>query len=440
MFSELSEKLEIALKKMRGHGKISEKNVTEALKDVRLALLEADVNYKVVKRFTEDVKTKALGEEVLSSITPGQQFVRIVYDELAEIMGLDAREIALSSEPPTVIMLVGLQGSGKTTVAAKIARRLVRKGKKGMLIAADIYRPAAIEQLETLARAVPVDVYYDKEEKNAVEIVKRGINLVRERALDFAIVDTAGRLHVDAGMMDEVKAMKEAVTPDETILVADGMTGQDAVTIASEFSSALAIDGVILTKMDGDERGGAALSIRAVSGAPIRYIGVGEKLDALEVFHPARMASRILGMGDVLTLVERAQDVIDEKEAEKLQKKILKEAFSLEDFMGQIKQVRKMGPLEDIMGLIPGMSRMKGINLDEGAMGRIEAIISSMTREERLRPDVIDGSRRKRIAAGSGTRVQDVNKLLKDFQEVRKLFKNIKKGKMSGLMRSFLTG
>ncbi len=440
MFSELSEKLDLALKKMRGHGKISEKNVTEALKDVRLALLEADVNYKVVKRFTEDVKAKALGEEVVASITPGQQFVKIVYDELAEIMGADAREIALSPEPPTVILLAGLQGSGKTTAAAKIARRLVGKGKKGMLIAADIYRPAAIEQLQALASAVPVDVYYDKEEKNAVNIVTRGMARVRERALDFAVVDTAGRLHVDAAMMDEVKAIKEAVRPDETILVADGMTGQDAVTIATEFSSALGIDGVILTKMDGDERGGAALSIRAVSGAPIRYIGVGEKLDALEVFHPERMASRILGMGDVLTLVEKAQDAIDEKEAEKLQKKILKETFSLEDFLSQIKQVRKMGPLEDIMGLIPGMSKMKGINLDERAMGKVEAIISSMTADERLRPDIIDGSRRKRIAAGSGTRVQDVNRLLKDFQEVRKLFKNIKKGKMSGLMRSFLTG
>jgi len=440
MFSELSEKLELALKKMRGHGKLSEKNVTEALKDVRLALLEADVNYKVVKRFTEDVKTKALGEDVLSSITPGQQFVKIVYDELAEIMGAEAREITLSSEAPTLIMLVGLQGSGKTTVAAKIARRLVGKGKKGLLIAADIYRPAAIEQLETLARAVPVDVYFDREEKNVVNIVVRGMERVRERALDFAIVDTAGRLHVDAGMMDEVKAIKEAVKQDEPILVADGMTGQDAVTMASEFSSELAIDGVILTKMDGDERGGAALSIKAVSGAPIRYIGVGEKLDALEVFHPERMASRILGMGDVLTLVERAQDAIDEKEAEKLQKKILKETFSLGDFLDQIKQVRKMGPLEDIIDLIPGMSKMKGINLDERAMGRVEAIISSMTAEERLQPDVIDGSRRKRIAAGSGTKVQDVNKLLKDFQEVRKLFKNIKRGKMSGLMKSFLTG
>ncbi len=432
--------MELALKKIRGHGKISEKNVGEALKEVRLALLEADVNYKVVKRFTEDVRAKALGQNVLASITPGQQFVKIVYDELAEIMGVDAREIALSADPPTVIMLVGLQGSGKTTAAAKLAKRLVAKGKKGMLIAADVYRPAAIEQLETLGRSVPVEVYYEEDEKSTVDIVLRGMERVRARALDFAIVDTAGRLHIDAEMMGEVVAIKEAIKPQETILVADGMTGQDAVTIAGEFASKLGIDGVILTKMDGDERGGAALSIRAVSGAPIRYIGVGEKTDALEVFHPVRMASRILGMGDVLTLVERAQDAIDEREAEKLQRKILKESFSLDDFLEQIRQVKKMGPLEDLMGLIPGMSRMKGINLDERAMVRVEAIISSMTREERLNPDIIDGSRRRRIAAGSGTRVQDVNRLLKDFQEVRKLFRNIKKGKLSGLMKSFLTG
>jgi signal recognition particle subunit SRP54 len=440
MFSELSEKMELALKRIRGHGKISEKNVGDALKEVRFALLEADVNYKVVKRFTEDVKARALGEKVPASITPGQQFVKIVYDELTEIMGTHAKEIALAAELPTVILLVGLQGSGKTTAAAKLAKRLVAKGKKGMLIAADVYRPAAIEQLDTLARSVPVDVYYEEDEKNVVDIVMRGVERVCARALDFAIVDTAGRLHIDEEMMGEVAAIKEALEPQETMLVADGMTGQDAVTIAGEFSSKLGIDGVILTKMDGDERGGAALSIKAVSGAPIRYIGVGEKTDALEVFHPARMASRILGMGDVLTLVERAQDAIDEKEAEKLQRKILKETFSLDDFLEQIRQVKRMGPLEDIMGLIPGMSRMKGINLDERAMVRVEAIISSMTRDERLNPDIIDGSRRRRIASGSGTRVQDVNRLLKDFQEVRKLFRNIKKGKLSGLMRSFLTG
>jgi signal recognition particle subunit SRP54 len=440
MFSELSEKLESALKRIRGHGKISEKNVSEALKDVRLALLEADVNYKVVKQFTEHVRVKALGTEVLTSITPGQQFVKVVFEELRDMMGEGAKEITFAPNPPTVIMVVGLQGSGKTTACAKIARRFRSKGRKGMLIAADIYRPAAVEQLETLAKAVPVDVYYERERANPLDIVRRGLETARKRALDYAIADTAGRLHIDSEMMEELRQIKQTTKPHETILVADGMTGQDAVTIAREFSTTLGIDGVLLTKMDGDERGGAALSIRAVSGAPIRYIGVGEKLDALEVFHPERMASRIMGMGDVLTLVEKAQDAIDVKEAEKLQRKILKETFSLEDFLGQIKQIRKMGPLEDIVGMIPGFSKLKGIDLDEKAIMRVEAIISSMTPEERVDPDIIDRSRRRRIAVGSGTRVQDVNRLLKDFQQVRKLFKNMKKGKLSGMLRSLMTG
>jgi signal recognition particle subunit SRP54 len=440
MFTEISEKLESALKRIKGHGKISEKNVTDALKDVRLALLEADVNYKVVKQFTDDVKTKALGKEVLTSITPGQLFVKIVYEELRDLMGEGAKEVALAPNPPTVIMVAGLQGSGKTTACAKLARRFSQKGKKGMLIAADIYRPAAVDQLETLGKAVPVEVYYERDEDDAVGIVERGLKAAKSKALDYVIADTAGRLHVDEKMMEELTDIRERVHPHETILVADGMTGQDAVTIAKEFSSTLGIDGVILTKMDGDERGGAALSIRAVSGAPIRYIGVGEKLDALEVFHPERMASRILGMGDVLTLVERAQETIDIKEAAKLEKKILKESFSLEDFLGQIKQIKKMGPLEDIMGMMPGFSKLKGIDLDESAMIRVEAIIRSMTSDERLAPEIIDGSRRKRIAAGSGTRVQDVNRLIKDFQQVRKLFKHVKKGNLGGMLGSFLRG
>jgi signal recognition particle subunit SRP54 len=440
MFSELSEKLESALKRIRGHGKISEKNVNDALKDVRLALLEADVNYKVVKQFTKDVKAKALGEAVLSSITPGQQFIKIVYEELTAIMGEGAKEIAFAPAPPTVVMIVGLQGSGKTTVCAKLASRFRQKGRKGLLIAADIYRPAAVRQLETLAKAVPVDVYFEEEDSDPVDIVPRGLEEARRKAADYVIVDTAGRLHIDAEMMEELRKIKELVTPHETILVADGMTGQDAVTIAEEFTTSLGIDGVILTKMDGDERGGAALSIRAVSGAPIRYIGVGEKLAALEVFHPERMASRILGMGDVLTLVEKAQEAIDEKEAQKIQQKILKEAFTLEDFLGQIKQLKKMGPLEDILGMIPGLSKIKGIDLDEKAIIRVEAIINSMTPAERSSPEIIDGSRRRRIALGSGTRVQDVNRLLKDFQQVRKLFKNVKKGKLSGMLRAFMSG
>jgi signal recognition particle subunit SRP54 len=440
MFSELSEKLESALKRIRGHGKISEKNVTDALKDVRLALLEADVNYKVVKQFTTDVKAKALGEEVLTSITPGQQFIKIVFEELKSIMGEGAREITFAPNPPTVIMVVGLQGSGKTTACAKLASRFRHKGRNGLLVAADIYRPAAIRQLETLAEAVPVDVYFEREDSDPVDIVPRGLEEARRNALDYVIVDTAGRLHVDAEMMEELRKIKSLIEPHETILVADGMTGQDAVTIAEEFTTSLGIDGVILTKMDGDERGGAALSIRAVSGAPIRYIGVGEKLGALEVFHPERMASRILGMGDVLTLVEKAQEAIDEKEAEKLQQKILKEAFTLEDFLGQIKQIKKMGPLEDILGMVPGFSKIKGIDLDEKAIIRVEAIINSMTPVERNDPDAVDGSRRRRIAQGSGTRVQDVNRLLKDFKQVRKLFKNVKKGKLSGMLRAFMSG
>jgi signal recognition particle subunit SRP54 len=440
MFSELTERLEGALKRIRGHGKISEKNVNDALKDVRLALLEADVNYKVVKQFTTDVRAKALGKEVLSSITPGQQFVKVVFEELKAIMGEGAQEITFAPDAPTVIMIVGLQGSGKTTACAKLASRFRQKGRRGLLVAADVYRPAAVRQLETLAKAVPVEVYYEREDRDPVDIVPRGLERARELAVDYVVIDTAGRLHIDSEMMDELRKIKEKTSPHETILVADGMTGQDAVSIAEEFTGSLGIDGVILTKMDGDERGGAALSIRAVSGAPIRYIGVGEKLSALEVFHPERMASRILGMGDVVTLVEKAQEAIDEKEAEKLQQKMLKEAFTLEDFLDQIKQIKKMGSLEDLLGMIPGFSKIKGIDLDEKAIIRVEAIINSMTPGERRSPETIDGSRRKRIAHGSGTRVQDVNRLLRDFEQVKKLFKNVRKGKLGGMMRMFMSG
>jgi signal recognition particle subunit SRP54 len=440
MFGELADKLDAALKKIRGHGKITEKNVTEALRDVRLALLEADVNYKVVKQFTDDVKAKALGAEVLASITPDQQFIKIVFDQLKDVMGQGAREIAFASDPPTVIMLIGLQGSGKTTVAAKLARRFRQKGKNGILIAADVYRPAAIDQLETLGKSIPVEVYLEKGGASPVDIAARGVEIARRRTLDYAIVDTAGRLHIDSEMMQELTRTKERIKPGETVLVADGMTGQEAVNIAGEFASTVGIDGVILTKMDGDERGGAALSIRAVTGAPIRYIGVGEKLDALEVFHPERMASRILGMGDVLTLVEKAQETIDVKEAARLEKKILKDTFTLEDFLDQIKQVKKMGPLQDLVGMLPGASKIKGLNVDEKAVLRVEAIINSMTPEERLRPEIIDGSRRRRIARGSGIKIQDVNRLLRDFDQVRKLLKNVKKGRLGGMLKPFVTG
>ncbi|MFZ1946618.1 MAG: signal recognition particle protein, partial [bacterium] len=429
MFNQLATKLDEALKKIRGRGKISESNVADALRDVRMALLEADVNYKVVKQFTDDVKAKALGAEVLSSITPDQQFIRIVFDELREVMGSGAREIAFASAPPTVIMLVGLQGSGKTTAAAKLAKRFRQKGKSGLLIAADVYRPAAVDQLETLGKSIPVEVYYEKTGSSSVDIAARGVGIARSRTLDYAIVDTAGRLHVDADMMKELALTKQRISPHETMLVADGMTGQEAVAIAKEFADTVGIDGVILTKMDGDERGGAALSIRAVTGAPIRYIGVGEGLDAIEVFHPERMASRILGMGDVLTLVERAHEAMDAEEAARLEKKMLKESFTLEDFRDQIKQVKKMGPLQDLVGMMPGMSKVKGLDLDEKAIVRVEAIINSMTPGERVRPEIIDGSRRRRIARGSGMRIQEINRLLRDFEQVRKLLKNVKRGR-----------
>jgi len=440
MFGEISGKLDAALKKIRGHGKISEKNVSEALKDVRIALLEADVNYKVVKQFTEDVKAKALGAGVLSSITPDQQFIKIVFDELRQLMGEGAREIAFASSPPTIVMLVGLQGSGKTTVAAKLAKRFRQKGRNGLLIAADVYRPAAVEQLATLGRSIPVEVYFEKSGAGPVDIAARGVEAARDRTLDYAIVDTAGRLHVDAEMMQELSETKSRIHPHETLLVADGMTGQEAVTIAREFASTVGIDGVVLTKMDGDERGGAALSIKAVTGTPIRYVGVGEKLDALEVFHPERMASRILGMGDVLTLVEKAQDAFDAKAAAKLEHKILKETFTLEDFLEQVKQLKKMGPLQDIVGMIPGFSKIKGVDLDEKAILRVEAVINSMTPGERRVPEIVDGSRRRRIARGSGIRIQDVNRLLRDFEEVRKMLKHVKKGRFGGLMKPFAMG
>ncbi len=440
MFSELTDKLERVFKKLRGQGRITEQNIADALRDVRIALLEADVNYKVAKEFIESVRAKAIGREVISSISPGQQFVKIVYDELCSLMGDGVGDIPFSPQPPTIIVIVGLQGSGKTTAAAKLAYRFKQKGKKGLLIGCDIYRPAALDQLEILAKSVPVDVYYEKDSKDAVATVKRGIEVAKRRLVDYAIVDTAGRLHIDEAMMEELRKIKEQIKPNEVVLVADGMTGQDAVNVAKEFKQRLGIDSVILTKMDGDERGGAALSIKAVTSAPIRYIGVGEKIDALEVFHPERMASRILGMGDVLTLVERAEAAIDAKEAERLRKKLLKDEFTLEDFLKQIKQLKKMGSLQEIVAMIPGFGKLSPSEVDDKEIVRIEAIINSMTREERLNPDIIDGSRRRRIAMGSGTKVQDVNRLLKEFDQARKMLKQIKKGKMGGFLRSIMAG
>lgn len=440
MFSDLTIKLEKIIKRLRGQGRITEQNISEALRDARIALLEADVNYKVAKEFIESVRTKAIGCEVLSSISPGQQFIKILYEELCFLMGEGIGDIPFSPQPPTIIVIVGLQGSGKTTAAAKLAYRFKQKGKSGILIGCDIYRPAALDQLEILAKAVPVDVYYEKESRDAVATVKRGIEIARRKLLDYAIVDTAGRLHIDEPMMEELRKIRDQIQPNEIVLVADGMTGQDAVNVAKQFKQNLGIDSVILTKMDGDERGGAALSIRAVTSAPIRYIGVGEKIEALELFHSERIASRILGMGDVLTLVERAEAVMNAREAEELKRKILKDEFTLEDFLKQIKQLKKMGSLQEIVAMIPGFGKLSPSEVDDREIVKVEAIINSMTKEERLDPDIIDGGRRRRIAMGSGTKVQDVNRLLKEFDQARKMFKQMKKGKLRGFLRSTMAG
>lgn len=427
MFESLSDKLQSVFKKIRGHGTLSEANVQEALREVRLALLEADVHYKVVKDFVSSVQSKALGQEVLQSLTPGQQLVKIVHQELIRLMGEGERRLNLSGSPAS-IMLVGLQGSGKTTTAGKLARWLAAEGRKVGLVPADVYRPAATEQVLQLGQMMGLPVFEPGSGEDPVRICVRAQGWARERGLDTLILDTAGRLHIDEPLMEELKRIKGAVAPKEILLVADAMTGQDAVQIAQSFNQRLDITGVILTKMDGDARGGAALSIRAVTLRPIMFIGVGEKLDALEVFHPDRMASRILGMGDVLTLIEKAQAAYDEKKARELERKIRKEEFTLEDLLEQIRQVRKMGPLNDLVKMIPGAAKIKGVvdpRAGEGELKRMEAIICSMTKEERLNHNIINGSRRLRIAKGSGTTVQDVNRLLKNYLEVRKMMKKM---------------
>lgn len=427
MFESLSDKLQSVFKKIRGHGTLSEANVQEALREVRLALLEADVHYKVVKDFVSSVQSKALGQEVLQSLTPGQQLVKIVHQELIRLMGEGERRLNLSGSPAS-IMLVGLQGSGKTTTAGKLARWLAAEGRKVGLVPADVYRPAATEQVLQLGQMMGLPVFKPGSGEDPVRICVRAQGWARERGLDTLILDTAGRLHIDEPLMEELKRIKGAVAPKEILLVADAMTGQDAVQIAQSFNQRLDITGVILTKMDGDARGGAALSIRAVTLRPIMFIGVGEKLDALEVFHPDRMASRILGMGDVLTLIEKAQAAYDEKKARELERKIRKEEFTLEDLLEQIRQVRKMGPLDDLVKMIPGAAKIKGVvdpRAGEGELKRMEAIICSMTKEERLNHNIINGSRRLRIAKGSGTTVQDVNRLLKNYLEMRKMMKKM---------------
>ena len=433
---ELTGKLESAFRKLRGKGKLSEKDVQAGLREIRLALLEADVHYEVVKDFLAAVKERAVGGEVLKSLTPGQQVVKVVHDEMVRLLGRQASPLSLASQPPTVILLAGLQGSGKTTAAAKLAARFRKKGKKSLLVAADVHRPAAADQLEQLAAAVGCDVHRPKNGEGAVAVAEEGVRLARGRLLDVVIVDTAGRLHIDEELMEEVVRVRRAVEPDETLLVVDGMTGQDAVNVAASFEERLGLDGFILTKMDGDARGGAALSIRAVTGKPVKFVGVGEGIDALEEFHPDRMAARILGMGDVIGLAERAEEALDRERAEKLVQKMRQNAFTLDDFADQLRSVRKMGPIEQILGMIPGASRLpKGLHVDEKAIGRVEAILSSMTPREREEPAILNGSRRKRIALGSGTSVQEVNQLLKQYEMIRKMMRRASKGKRVGLPR-----
>jgi len=426
MFEALSSKLESIFKRLKGKGLLKEEDVEIALKEIRLALLEADVNFKVVKDFVQKVKEKSIGREVLESLTPGQQVIKIVNDELCDLLGRTNSRIQLSPNPPTVLMMVGLHGSGKTTTAAKLARNFKKEGRRPMLVAADLQRPAAIDQLVILGSQTDVPVFYSKEIKNPVILCEESIKKSRLDARDVVILDTAGRLHIDDSLMSELRKIKEQVSPKEVILVADAMTGQDAVNIAKNFDEQVGIDGIILTKMDGDARGGAALSIRAVTGKPIKFIGVGEKLEALEPFYPERIASRILGMGDVLSLIEKAQKSFDEKEAEKLQKTIIEETFTFEDLKEQLKKLRGMGPLENILSMIPGLNKIKNLEVDEKELVKVEAIINSMTKKERRNHTILDGRRRRRIAMGSGTTVADVNRVIKQYIEIKKMLKMFK--------------
>jgi len=426
MFENLSERLERSFKILKGEGKITEVNVAETLKDVRKALLDADVNYKVAKTFTDTVKEKALGQDVLTSVRPSQLMVKIVHDELTALMGGDAVELELKGRP-SVILMSGLQGSGKTTMSGKLALMLKsKKNRRPLLAACDVYRPAAIDQLTILGEQIDVPVYKEEGNKNPIEIAQNAIREAKAKNYDVVIVDTAGRLAVDEQMMQEIAAIKEAVTPDQILFVVDAMTGQDAVNTAKEFNERLDFNGVVLTKLDGDTRGGAALSIRTVVSKPIMFVGTGEKLEALDVFHPSRMADRILGMGDIVSLVEKAQEQFDEEEAKKLTKKLARNQFDFNDFLTQIAQIKKMGNIKDLMGMIPGVGKqIKDLDIDDNAFKSVEAIIYSMTPYERSHPDAINGSRRQRIAKGSGTNIQEVNRLLKQFEQTRKMMKNV---------------
>ena len=429
MFESLSDRLDRAFKLLKGHGYITEINVAETLKDVRKALLDADVSYKVAKEFTDTVKTKALGQNVLTSVSPSQLMVKIVHDELALLMGGEKVEINLKGSP-AVILMSGLQGSGKTTFSAKLANYLhTKKGKNPLLVACDIYRPAAIDQLKVLGEQIGVEVYAEPENKDAVKIARNALNHAKDRGFNVVIIDTAGRLAIDEMMMNEISSLKKAINPQETLFVVDAMTGQDAVNTAKAFNDKLDFDGVILTKLDGDTRGGAALTIRSIVNKPIKFVGIGEKMDAIDMFYPERMADRILGMGDIVSLVERAQEQYDEESARKLQKKLAKDQFNFNDFIDQIRQIKKMGNVKDLMSMIPGMGKaIKDIDIDENAFKGIEAIIQSMTPLERENPTVLNGSRRKRIAQGSGTDIQEVNRLIKQFDDTRKMMKMLTTG------------
>ncbi|RLQ95769.1 signal recognition particle protein [Falsibacillus albus] len=445
-FEGLADRLQNTIQKIRGKGKVNEADVKEMMREVRLALLEADVNFKVVKDFVKKVGERAVGQEVMKSLTPGQQVIKVVQEELTQLMGGEQSQIAVAKRPPTVIMMVGLQGAGKTTTTGKLANVLRKKyNRKPLLVAADIYRPAAIKQLETLGKQLSMPVFSLGDQVSPVEIAKQAVEKAKEEHHDYVLIDTAGRLHVDEALMDELKDIKEVTKPDEIFLVVDAMTGQDAVNVAQSFNEQLGISGVVLTKLDGDTRGGAALSIRAVTEKPIKFVGLGEKMDALEPFHPERMASRILGMGDVLTLIEKAQANVDEEKAKELEQKMRTMSFTFDDFLEQLGQVRSMGPLDDILKMLPGANKMKGIKdlqVDEKQINHVEAIIRSMTKHEKAHPETINASRRKRIAKGSGRTVPEVNRLLKQFEEMKKMMKQMsnmqQKGKKKGFKFPFM--
>ncbi|MDA5107850.1 MULTISPECIES: signal recognition particle protein [Brevibacillus] len=446
-FENLTSRLQNAFDKLRGRGKIDETVVNEAMREVRLALLEADVNFKVVKDFIARVKERAVGQEVLKSLTPGQMVIKIVNEELIELMGGHVAQLAVANRPPTVVMMAGLQGAGKTTTTGKLAKYLQKQNRKPLLVAADIYRPAAIKQLQVLGEQLNVPVFSLGDQVSPVEIARQAIEHAKENHLDYVLIDTAGRLHIDEALMEELKQVRDVAKPDEILLVVDAMTGQDAVNVAESFNSQLELTGVVLTKLDGDTRGGAALSVKAVTGKPIKFAAMGEKLDALEPFHPDRMASRILGMGDVLSLIEKAQAAVDEEKAREMEKQMRQGEFTFDMFLESMQQLRNLGPFEDILGMLPGMNKMKGqLKVDEKQIARVEAIVKSMTKAERANPELLNASRRKRIAAGSGTSIQEVNRFIKQFEEMKKMMKQFtgvadkmkKKAKKKGFGLPFL--